>query len=213
VIVFADEIHCDLVPPGSRYTPFASLPDREVVDNSITFKAVSKTFNLPALKVAWYFSTNPDLLERIRANTRADLATLAIIATQAALEEGDDWLDQLLPYLGENHAFTERYLQDNVPLVSYRAAQGTYLAWLDVRELVERIGARETAERESSSSSAVVSPEQVVQRWLAEHARIALNPGHSFGAGGAGHMRMNIGTSRVTLARALENLAEAVSRL
>jgi cystathionine beta-lyase len=211
VIVFADEIHCDLVPPGSRFTPFASLPNRDVVDNSITFRAVSKTFNLPGLKVAWYYSRNSDLLARIRAHTRADLGTLAIVATQAGLTEGHDWVDQLLPYLGENQALTERYIADNVPLVKYRKADGTYLAWLDVGGLAERIGARRIATEETSRSRAVVAPEQVVQRWLAEHAHIALTPGHSFGVGGADHMRMNVATPRPLLRRALENLAEAAA--
>lgn len=212
VIVFSDEIHSDLVPPGARHTPFASLPDRDVVDNSITFRAVSKTFNLPGLKLAWYWSTNRDLLSRIRAHTRAEIGTLAVVATEAGLREGHAWLDALLPYLGESHALTERYLAENVPLVKYRRAEATYLAWLDVGALAERIGARRLAAEQTARSRDVVAPEQVVQRWLAEHARIALSPGHTFGVGGADHMRMNIATPRALLRRALENLAEATAR-
>ncbi len=212
VIVFSDEIHCDLVPPGAQHTPFASLPNRAVVDNSITFRAVSKTFNLPGLKVAWYHSTNPDLLARIRAHTRAEIGTLAMVATRAGLQEGQAWVDALLPYLGENHAVVERYLADNVPLVKYRKAEGTYLAWLDVRGLAERIDAKRIAAEETSRGQAVVAPEQVVQRWLAEHARIAVSPGHTFGVGGADHMRMNLATRRALVMRAVENLAEATAR-
>jgi cystathionine beta-lyase len=212
VIVFADEIHSDLVPPGVRHTPFASLPNRAVVDNSITFRAVSKTFNLPGLKLAWYYSTNPSLLTRIRAHTRADISTLAVIATEAGLREGHTWLDGLLPYLGENHTFAERTIETSVPLVKYRKAQGTYLAWLDVGALSERIGARRIAAEETARGPAIVAPEQVVQRWLAEHARIAVSPGNTFGVGGADHMRMNLATPRPLLRRALENLAEASAR-
>ena len=76
VVVLADEIHCDFVNAGQKYTPFASLPDRQIVDNSLTFKAASKSFNLAGLKVSWWFSTSPDLDARCRANTRADLHTL-----------------------------------------------------------------------------------------------------------------------------------------
>jgi cystathionine beta-lyase len=212
VIVFADEIHSDLVPPGARHTSFASLPSREVVNNSITFRAVSKTFNLPGLKLAWYYSTNPDLLSRIRAHTRAEIGTLAVVATEAGLREGQPWLDRLLPYLGDNHVLAERSIAADVPLVKYRKAQGTYLAWLDVGALAERIGARRTAAEETSRGPAVVAPEQVVQRWLAERARIAVSPGHSFGLGGADHMRMNLATPRPLLRRAMENLAEATAR-
>ena len=211
VIVFADEIHSDLVPAGSRHTAFASLPDREVVDNSITFRAVSKTFNLPALKIAWYYSTNPNLLQRIRSHTRSELATLAVVAARAGLEEGHDWLDQVNVYIAGNQDLTESYVRANVPLVSYRKADATYLAWIDVSALAERIGAEATAAAETARSTSRVTPEIVVQRWLAEHARIALSPGHSFGTGGAGHMRMNIATARPLLRRALENLAEATA--
>jgi cystathionine beta-lyase len=213
VVVFADEIHSDLVPSGSRHTAFSSLPDRDVVGNSITFRAVSKTFNLPALKIAWYYSSNPDLLQRIRAHTRSELATLAVVATRAGLEEGHDWLDQANAYIAENQQLTESYIRESVSLVSYRKADATYLAWLDVGALSERIGAGDTAAAETARSTARVTPEIVVQRWLAQHARIALSPGHSFGTGGAGHMRMNIATARPLLRRALENLAEATAAL
>ena len=68
VVILVDEIHCDFVRSQEKYTPFASLPDREIVDNSITFKSASKSFSLSGLKVAWYFSTNRDYLERVGAN-------------------------------------------------------------------------------------------------------------------------------------------------
>jgi cysteine-S-conjugate beta-lyase len=203
VIVFADEIWCDFVNPGNRYTPFASLPDREIVDNSITFKAASKSFNLAAMKAAWYFSSNPDLLERIRSYTRADLSTLGMVANLAALAEGEDWLDQLLVYLDANHDFTESYIRANIPLMKHRKGEGTYLAWLDVSQVAERIGARNADE----------APSQAVQRWLAENARVFLTPGNGFGTGGASHMRMNLATPRPVLAKALDNMAEALAKL
>ena len=59
VVVLADEIHCDFVTAGNKYTPFASLPDKEIVNNSLTFKAASKTFSLAAMKAAWYFLHQP----------------------------------------------------------------------------------------------------------------------------------------------------------
>ena len=211
VIVLADEIHCDFVTAGNRYTPFASLPDRDIVNNSLTFKGVSKSFSLAAMKAAWYFSTNLDLLERVRSNTRVDLSTLGMEANRAALIEGDDWLDQLLPYIDANHDFVEAYLRDNVPSVKYTKAQGTYLAWLDVSELAERVGAHEMAVVESRTSASVVTAEQIMQRWFGNHARIYLNPGSAYGTGGTGHMRMNIATSRLLIQKALDNIAAAVA--
>jgi cystathionine beta-lyase len=211
VVVLADEIHCDFVTSGHRYTPFASLPNRDIVDNSLTFKAASKTFSLSAMKMAWYFSTNPDLLERVRSHTRADLSTLGVVANEAALREGDDWLDQLVPYLDANHDFAEAYIRDRVPLVRYTKAQGTYLAWIDVSGIVERMGAVEAAAAERARTGTDRTPEQVVQRWLAENAGVFLGPGSSYGVGGAGRMRMNIATQRANIERALGNIAEALA--
>lgn len=210
VIVFADEIHCDFVMKGQTYTPFASLPDRDIVDNSITFKAASKTFSLAAIKVAWYFSTNPDLLQRIKTNSRADVTTLGLVANHAGMTEGEPWLDQCRAYIDGNHDLVESYVQDRIPLMKYKKAQGTYLAWLDVSQVVDKIHAKEIAAKESVSSVDPVSPERVVQRWLAENARVYLNPGSTFGTGGAGHMRMNIATSRRMLKHALDNIAAAL---
>ena len=213
VVVLADEIHCDFVTKGNKYTPFASLPNKEIVDNSLTFKAASKSFSLAAMKAAWYFSTNPDYLARVRANTRADLSTLGMVANLAALTEGEDWLDQLLPYIDGNHDFAENYIQENIPLLDYTKAEGTYLAWLDVSQVVSRIGAKETAAKESRASGNAVPPETVIQRWFAENARVYLNPGLSYGTGGADHMRMNLATSRSLIKKALDNMGEALAKI
>ena len=211
VVVLADEIHCDFVQKGEKYTPFASLPNRDIVDNSLTFKAASKTFSLAAMKTAWYFSTNRDLLERVRTHTRADLSTLGLEANLAALSEGEDWVNQLLPYIDANHDLAESYIRDRIPTVKYRKAQGTYLAWLDVADVVEAIGAKRQAAEESRTSGAPVTPETIVQRWVAENAKVFLNPGHSYGTGGADHMRMNLATSRKLIEKALDNMAGALA--
>jgi cystathionine beta-lyase len=107
----------------------------------------------------------------------------------------------------------ESYIRDRIPLLKYRKAQGTYLAWLDVSAVVERVGAKQMAAHESEASVSPVTPENVMQRWFAENARVYLNPGSSFGTGGAGHMRMNIGTPRRMLEHALDNLAAALERV
>jgi len=213
VVVLADEIHCDFVNAGHKYTPFASLPDRDIVNNSLTFKAQSKSFNLAAMKVSWWYSTNPDYQERVKANSRADLPTLGLVANHAALTEGEPWLDQLLPYIDANQDFTESYIRDHVPHVSYTKAEGTYLAWVDVREIMEGIDAERIAAEESVSSVAPVTPGDVVQRWLAKNAGVFLSPGDGFGTGGMGYMRMNLGTQRSRIRLALDNIAAAVANL
>jgi cystathionine beta-lyase len=213
VVVFADEIHCDFVNKGQTYTPFASLANKAIVDNSLTFKAASKSFGLAAHKIGWFYSTNPDLLARVRTNHRADLSTLGLIANEAAYAESEDWLNQLVTYIDGNHDLVEQFVKANIPTIKYVKAQGTYLAWLDVNGVADRINARATADeanRTKAPTAPTVTPEQVIQDFFVKHAKVHMNPGTNYGLGGAGRMRMNIGTSRTLVEKALTNLARAL---
>lgn len=212
-IVLADEIHCDFVLPGHKYTPFASLPDEDIVNNSMTFKAVSKTFSLPAMKSAWFFSTNEDYLSRVEDNHRAERSELGMIATMAAMNGGEDWSDQVLVYIDETQEFVANYFRDNIPLIGQTKPEGTYLTWLDVSRIIDIIGAKETAAERERTSVDPVTPEMIMQEWFGQHARVDMNPGSSYGTGGEGHMRMNIALSRQLVKRALDNIAEAVDKL
>ena len=210
VVVLADEIHRDFVTQGQRFTPFSSLPNKDIVRNSITFTAVSKSFSLAAMKAAWFYSENRDYIDRVKANNRADLTTLGMVANVAALTEGEDWLHQVLQYIDGNHEYVASFVKANVPMVSCVKPQGTYLSWLDVSEVVERIGAKRQAEDASRTSAEPVTPEMIVERWFVKHAKVQLNAGSSYGTGGAGHMRMNLGTSRKLIELALTNMAQAL---
>jgi len=210
VVVLADEIHCDFVNKGSKYTPFATLPNKAIVNNSITFKAASKSFGLAAMKCAWFFSDNADYIARVKANNRADLTTMGMIASRAAYSGGEDWLNQVVTYIDGNHDFVEKFFAANIPLIKVAKPQGTYLAWLDVRQVVDKINAKDLAAEASKKQSAsmkALTPEQMVERWFVKNAKVHMNAGSSYGYGGEGHMRMNIATSRKTLELALNNLA------
>lgn len=208
IIVLSDEIHSDIVRPGHKYVPFASLPDKAVVNNSISFNAVSKTFNLAGMKVAYYYSSNPTLLARLNENHRADLNTLGVVANEAALRHGADWFDQVLPYLEENHKFAENYIKQNIPLIKYHKAEGTYLTWLDVSAAMEKIGAAEMAKAHAKRS-----PEHYFQDWLVENSGVYMNPGSNYGPGGEGHMRMNLASSRLVLQEVFDAMASALNKV
>jgi len=210
VIVLADEIHCDWVTKGQKYTPFATLSNKAIVNNSITFKAASKSFGLAAMKCAWYFSSNKDLFAATKANNHPDLTTMGMIASKAAYSGGEEWLNQCVDYVNGNHDLVQSYIKANIPMVkTYAKAEGTYLVWLDVSQVAEKIGAREKAAAETKAGR-ITAPEQIVERWFIKNAGVALNPGHTYGAGGANHMRMNIALSRRTLQAALTSMANAL---
>lgn len=207
IIVLSDEIHSDIVREGHHYVPFASLPDKAVVDNSITFNAVSKTFNLAGMKNAYFFTTNPVLLGRIKQHHRGDLSTLGVVANEAAYRHGAGWFDQVKPYLDNNHKIVADAVE-KIPGLSATKAQGTYLAWLDFTPVLEAIGAKEMAISHGKSS-----PEHYFQDWLVEHSGVYLNPGSNYGSGGEGHMRMNLGSSRIVVQEAMDSLAAAIAKV
>ena len=211
VVVLADEIHCDFVNKAQKYTPFASLPNKAIVNNSITFKAASKSFGLAAHKVAWFYSTNDSYMSRVKANHWVDLNTLGIIANRAAYEGGEDWLNQLGRYIDGTHDFAERYIKSNIPMIKWVKPEGTYLAWLDVTAVAQKINARAEAEAASKKEGQGVTPETIVERFFVKNAKVHLNQGASYGLGGANHMRMNLATSRKLVERALNNMAKALS--
>ena len=212
VVVLADEIHCDFVSKGQKYTPFSTLENRDIVNNSLTFKAASKSFGLSAMHCAWFFSTNPEYFTAVRANNRADLSTLGMLASKAAYAGGEEWLDQLVAYIDGNHEFAESFIRTNIPLIKYAKAQATYLAWIDISGVIEKIGAKEMAAELNKKNGSQITPEQMVERYFAANAKVQINAGNGYGVGGAGHMRMNLATSRKTLELALTAVANTLKK-
>ena len=212
VIVLADEIHCDWVSKGQKYTPFASLSNKAVVDNSLTFKAASKSFGLAAHKTAWHYTTNPELAARMRPNHRPDLNTLGLVANYGAITEGEEWLRQANEYVSATHDFVVSYVAEKIPMIKVHRAEGTYLTWLDVTAVAEKINSKGLAadyNRTKPANMPNLTPEQMVERFFVKTAKVHLNQGASYGKGGENHMRMNIGTSRKLVELALNNLAAA----
>jgi cystathionine beta-lyase len=225
IVVLSDEIHCDFVNKGQKYTPFSTLDDKKVVNNSITFTAASKSFSLGSLNLAWYFTTNKKMFAEVLSydRNRTDIPSLSIAAAHGAQDGGEEWLNQLTAYIDGNHDFVGQYVTANIPMIKVGAKpQGTFLRWLDVSDVAQKIGAQKLADAENkkpqpydtqTGKTAIVSPEDMVGHWFAKHAFVALNPGSIYGLGGAGHMRMNIATSRRTLKAALDSMAAAVKTL
>lgn len=209
VVVLSDEIHMDLVRPGHKITPFAALPDKDIVNNSLSFRAITKTFSIPASKNAYWYSTNSVMLERVKKNHSAGINTLGVVANTAAYQQGADWLDQLLVYLDGNHQFVEDYIKDNMPEVGHTKSQGTFLNWLHFDGIMEAAGVVAKS-KASKMSDKPMSEAQAFEAWLVDNSGIQLNAGDSYGKGGERCMRMNIGCSRQVLNTALSGIKEAI---
>ena len=167
------------------------------------------------MKCAYMFSSNSDYIERVRSVGQyfESINTLGVVAAKAACNDCEEWLDELLRYIDGTMDDVEAFVNSSMPLVTFVKPQGTYLAWLDCSELVEAIGAKKTTADTNSNSTTEVTAEVILQRHLVDHAKVHMNPGSSYGYGGAGWMRMNIATSRQLVERELVNIAEAVARV
>ncbi len=212
VVVLADEIHADFVRPGQKFTPFASLPDKDIVNNSLSFKAITKTFSMPASKNAYWFSTNPVYLARVMKNHQAGINTLGVVANEAAYRHGRDWLDQLLPYLDGNHQYVEDFLKENLPQVGYTRSQGTFLSWLHFGDIMDEVGVVEKSAASQKTDNPMTETE-AFEAWLVDNSGVQLNDGEGYGKGSKRCMRMNIGCSRQMLSKALNQMAEAISNV
>lgn len=208
IVVLSDEIHADFVRPGHKYTPFASLPDQAVVNNSLSFNAVSKTFNLAGMKNAYFYSKNPRLKARVDEYHFAELSTLGVVANEAAYKGGADWFSQALSYIDGSHDMVENYIKQHMPTVGYTRNEGTFMTFLDFSKTMESIGASEQYESHGKQS-----PEHYFQDWLVHNSGVYLNPGSNYGTGGAGHMRVNVASSRHVLKDVFDAMASAVNKV
>ncbi|MGI6575720.1 MAG: MalY/PatB family protein [bacterium] len=196
VLVLADEIHCDLIYSGHKHIPFASISE-EFAQNSVTFVAPSKTFNLAGLQTAVAIIPNSKLYalyQQILADLHMKRNNIfGMVAAEAAYSHGAEWLDQLMEYLQGNLDFVLRYFAERIPKIKANRPEGTYLVWLDCRELG--------------------LPHGQLQQFMVQKARVAMNDGMAFGVGGEGFLRLNIACPRSMVEEALQRIEQAVNSL
>ena len=194
ILVVADEIHCELVMPGFRYTPFASLSE-EFARRSVTCASPSKAFNLAGVQVANIFAADAGLRERIaqslEINETGMISPFAIEALTAAYTDGAEWLDALNAYLWENYLFLRDYFARHLPQFPVLPLEGTYLIWADCR-------------------AAELSSDALTRRLLDE-GRLHVNSGSMYGAAGEGFIRLNIACPRKLLAEGLDRLKRVLT--
>ena len=213
-VVLSDEIHCDFIAQGQTFTPIFSLESEVAERNAISFNSATKSFNLSAFKTGYIYARNKKLLDKIVASGHSQVVnTLGVVASRAAYEEGTDWLDAVVQYIDQNMHYLETYLAENAPLINFKRPEGTYLAWLDFSGWMEKIGATQLAaakNKDKDSDAPKIHAGDIMERVLVEEAGVQLDRGYRFGAGGANFMRMNVGTSRLLLETALDNISAAI---
>lgn len=179
VTVVSDEIHCEIVHPGFRYTPFASISE-EFLHHSVTCISPSKAFNTAGLQIANIIAADESMRKRIdkaiNINEVCDVNPFGVIATIAAYNEGEEWLTQLVEYIHGNFTFFRDYCKKRFPQFPVAPLEGTYLAWMDCRKLA--------------------MPSELIERELIDKAALWLNAGSMYGDEGEGFMRWNLACPR-----------------
>ena len=194
VLLVSDEIHSDLIFNGKKHTPTAAL-SKEIGEKVITCISATKTFNLAGLQASTTIFPDQEKKEAfdrfwgnmdIRRNN-----AFSSVAMEAAYNEGEEWLEQLLAYLAGNFRFIRDYCQQYIPKIKPNIPDATYLVWLDFRNL--GLG------------------EEKLEEMIVNRARVWFNGGTVFGPEGEGFQRVNIACPRPVLQEALKRLEQAVN--
>ena len=196
VVLFSDEIHADLLFHGKKHTPVATLSP-EIAAYVVTGISGTKTFNLAGLQASTVVFPNQHMKQvfdhfwqcmDIHRNN-----AFSLTAMEAAFTGGEEWLEQLLPYISANFDFVVDYCEKHIPQIKTYAPDATYLMWLDCREL--GLGNAE------------------LHDFMIRKAKLGLNDGCSFGRSLSGYMRLNAACPRSVLEQAMKQLEAAVKEL
>jgi cysteine-S-conjugate beta-lyase len=194
LVVVSDEIHADIVYPGSTHIPLASLHP-EIAARTITITSATKSFNIPALRCAVMHFGGTELKERffnrIPSRLLGSPGVTGVDATVAAWDDGQPWLDEILRQLRANRDWLAQTIASELPDVRMRVPEATYLAWLDCRGL------------ELPSCAG---------QFFLDRARVGLNFGETFGAGYEGYVRLNFATPAPILREIVGRMVDAVRK-
>jgi cystathionine beta-lyase len=196
IIIISDEIHADIVYPGNKHIPLASLSE-EISNQVVTLMAASKTFNFAGLNTSYFIASDRKLFRKLQHTVdKLHLGTCNIfgnIATEAAYRFGEDWLTQLITYLDNNIDFAEEFINNNIPGVKIIRPEATFLLWTDFRE--------------------TGLTEDELRKLIINKAKLGFSEGSIFGQDGSGFQRINVGCPKNILESALVQLQKALTNL
>ena len=195
-LLVSDEIHSDLIFHGKRHTPTAALSP-EIAGSTITCVSATKTFNLAGLQASTTIFPNAEMKAAFdKFWGRMDIHrnnAFSSVAVEAAYREGEEWLEQLLPYISGNFDYVRDYCAKYIPRIHPNCPDATYLMWLDCRELGMN--------------------NEELRDFFIRKSGLGLNEGYTFGRSLSGYMRLNAACPRSILEQAMRQLKAAVDSL
>ncbi|MDY0408768.1 MalY/PatB family protein [Virgibacillus soli] len=193
VLIISDEIHCDLIYPGNKHIPIASLSDA-ISQQTITCMAPSKTFNLAGLQASYIVIKNKSIRKKVTDAFEKQgfhmINTMGNIAMEVAYKEGEPWLEQLISVITKHKEYVISELESKTSLRVVQP-EGTYLLWIDCSSLQLKT--------------------DELQRFMVEQAKVGLNAGLAYGEEGMQFMRLNIACPMDTLQEGIQRIIRAVN--
>lgn len=195
VRVIADEIWRDIIMPGYKHIPAASL-GKEIEDNTITCFSPTKTFNIAGLQAS--FVTFPRREEWERFDNELGILDIkrnspfSLVAFETGYTKCDEWVDQLIEHLSGNMDYVIEFVKEKIPEIKVKKPEGTYLMWLDF--------------------SALDLCKEDTSKFMQEKCKIALDDGFWFGENGIGFERMNIACPRYMVEEGMNRIEKAVKK-
>jgi len=193
IIVFADEIHCDLVYEPNKHIPFSSL-GLKAKEITITALGVGKTFNMAGFAMSTIVIENEKLREMFFKTYKkihfAQGNVLSHVAFERAYKNGKSWLEDLKIHLFKNYTLLKNLLKRYEDYMKLTPIEATYLAWIDCR-------AMKLSNKELSL-------------FFIHEAKLGLNAGLSFGREGSGFMRLNFAMSTSKMLEVIKKLETAL---
>ena len=193
VRIIADEIWRDIIMPGFKHIPIASL-SKEIENITITCFSPTKTFNIAGLQAS--FVTFPRREEWEMFDTELGILDIkrnspfSLVAFETGYTKCDEWVDELVEHLSGNMDYVINFIKEKIPEVKVRKPEGTYLMWLDF--------------------SALGMSKEELSKFMQEKAKIALDDGYWFGQTGEGFERMNIACPRYMVEEGMKRIEKAI---
>ncbi|KQQ51098.1 MalY/PatB family protein [Plantibacter sp. Leaf314] len=188
VVVVSDEIHAPLTQPGERFVPYLSVSE-EAAANGYAVLSASKAWNLAGLKCAVMVTAGAgprSVIAGMPVEVFWRTGQFGVLASIAAFESGEPWLDGLLGLIDGNRRLLGDLLSAELPEIGYRMPAAGYLAWLDCSTL---------------------GWSEPPARHILRVAKVALQEGAPFGPSGAGHARLNLACSPELLTEAIRRIS------
>lgn len=195
VRLIADEIWRDIIMPGNKHTPIASL-NKETELNTITCFSPTKTFNIAGLQASFVtFPVKEEWEQFDRELGILDVkrnSPFSLVAFETGYTKCEKWLEELIEHLSGNMDYVIDFIEKKLPELKVQKPEGTYLMWIDFNGLG--------------------MTKEELSNFMQVEAKIALDDGCWFGDNGCGYERLNVACPRYMVEEGMNRIETAVKK-